>query len=509
MTGLDSQDFEEEMCMTSLCLEVDPNAGPCLQEQLRKTLLEAIRMGSLPSEDALPSCRKLSQQLGISRNTVAIVYEKLVEDGYLISRPRSGYYLHPDYNDPQSTLNSSLTALTEHNNGAISAPNWHKRITQRPTNYQGILKPGNWSEYAYPFIYGQLDTRLFPLAQWRDVSRRLLSSQRDKPWLRDRVDQDDPLLIEQLRKRILPRRGIFARSEEILITMGTQNALYLIAQLLCHQGTCVALESPGYREAMNVFAQRGASLQYQTVDMEGMCLEGSQQCDYLYVMPSHQVPTGVTMSRERREALLAQLHQRDQIVIEDDYDAEIHGDQFALPALKASAQSARIIYMGSLSKALSPGLRMGYVVADAEVIDELRALRRMMYRHPPAALQHQLAQFISQGYYERYLKLHVEEIDRRRDAMRIAIDQALPGCLSHSSNRSSAFWMEADASIDTQRLAWHAAQRGVLIEPGFQHFFDAAPPRRFFRLGFGAIKRERIDPGIQRLGLAYDNALST
>ncbi|HDZ47371.1 hypothetical protein LCGC14_0056650 [marine sediment metagenome] len=495
--------------MATLCLDVDPNAAACLQEQLRATLLEAIHLGSLPTDDALPSCRKLSQQLGISRNTVAIVYEKLVEDGYLISRPRSGYYLHPDYNDPQLALNSSLDTLTERSNDTLTAPNWHKRIVQRPTNYQGILKPGNWTEYAYPFIYGQLDTRLFPLAQWRDVSRRLLSSQRDKPWLRDRIDQDDPLLIEQLRKRILPRRGIFARPEEILITMGTQNALYLIAQLLCHRGTRVALESPGYREAMNVFSHRGANVQYQAVDAEGMRLENTEQCDYLYVMPSHQVPTGVTMSRARRDALLAQLPHRDQIVIEDDYDAEIHGDQFALPALKASAQSARIIYMGSLSKALSPGLRMGYVVADPELIDELRALRRMMYRHPPAALQHQLAQFISQGYYERYLKLHVEEIDRRRDAMRLAINQALPSCRSHSSTRSSAFWMEADASIDTQRLAWHAAQRGVLIEPGFQHFFEAAPPRRFFRLGFGAIAMERINPGIQRLGLAYDNALST
>ncbi len=99
--------------MTTLCLEVDPNASTCLQEQLRETLLEAIRLGSLPIDDALPSCRKLSQQLGISRNTVSIVYETLVEDGYLVSRPRSGYYLHPDYYDPHLVFNSSLTALTE------------------------------------------------------------------------------------------------------------------------------------------------------------------------------------------------------------------------------------------------------------------------------------------------------------------------------------------------------------------------------------------------------------
>lgn len=246
--------------MTTLCLKVDPNAATCLQEQLCETLLEAIFMGSLPTEDALPSCRQLSQQLGISSNTVAIVYEKPVEDGYLISLPCSGYYLHSDYNEPLSALNSSLMAITENNSALADAPNWHNRITQRPTNYQGIPKPGNWSEYAYPFIYGQLDTRLLPLAQWRDVSRRLLSSQRDKPWLRDRINQDDPLLIEQLRKRILPRRGIFARSEETLIAIGTQNALYLIVQLLCHRGIQVALKSPRYREAMNVFAHRGAAL---------------------------------------------------------------------------------------------------------------------------------------------------------------------------------------------------------------------------------------------------------
>ncbi|SNY98365.1 MocR-like pyridoxine biosynthesis transcription factor PdxR [Halomonas sp. hl-4] len=493
--------------MTALCLDIDPAAPICLQEQLRESLLEAIRVGSLPSCEALPSCRKLSQQLGISRNTVAIVYENLVEDGYLISRPRSGYYLHPDYGD--ASQQAALPAFTAPTTSPQRAPSWHKRIIQRPTNYQGILKPGNWSDYPYPFIYGQLDTDLFPLTQWRDVSRRLLNSRRDKPWLCDRIDQDDPLLIEQLRKRVLTRRGIFARADDILITMGTQNALFLIAQLLCHRGTRVALESPGYREAMNVFAQRGASVQLQPLDSEGMYLQGSQHCDYLYVMPSHQVPTGVTMSRARRDALLAQIPHRDQIVIEDDYDAEIHGDQFALPALKASAQSARIIYMGSLSKALSPGLRMGYIVADAELIDELRALRRLMYRHPPAALQHQLAQFIAQGYYERYLKQHTQEIDQRRDAMRLAIDQALPGCQCISSPRSSAFWMQAEPGIDTQRLAWHAAQRGVLIEPGFQHFFDTAPPRHFFRLGFGAIARERIAPGIETLGLAYDRASTT
>ncbi|WP_283101549.1 MULTISPECIES: PLP-dependent aminotransferase family protein [Halomonadaceae] len=482
-----------------LCLTLENGATSCLQEQLRVALLETIRLNAIPTDEALPSCRKLSKQLGISRNTVAIVYEGLVEDGYLVSRPRSGYYLHENYHQEGLAL-EEIPHQTK-----LEAPSWSKRFTHRPSNYQGVLKPSNWMEYDYPFIYGQLDTQLFPLEQWRDVNRRLLSGRSDKHWLGDRIDQDDPLLIEQLRKRVLPKRGIFARSDEILITMGSQNALFLIAQLLLHSETRIGLENPGYREAVNVFARQGAKLQLHGIDNQGILLnENSKACDYLYVMPSHQVPTGITMSHTRREELIAQIQAHDQIVIEDDYDAEMHGDQFALPALKASRAGQRVIYMSSFSKALSPGLRLGYIVADSELVEELRALRRMMYRHPPSGLQHQMAQFFSQGHYERYLRFYTDDTQRRRERLGKALERELEGCRRINGSQASAFWLEAPNSLDTQHLAWQAAQLGVLIEPGFQHFFNQAPPRNFLRLGFGAIDCERIDSGISRLAQAFD-----
>ncbi|WP_025733480.1 PLP-dependent aminotransferase family protein [Carnimonas nigrificans] len=478
-------------------LDFDVQRG--LQEQLREALLDAIHTGTIPAEEALPSCRKLSIQLGISRNTVALVYEGLVEDGYLISRPRSGYYLHDAYHD-NDAFPSSLESTKE----TPDAPLWGRRFTHRPSHLQGVLRPSNWMHYEFPFIYGQLDTRLFPLEQWREASRRLLGSQRERHWLSDRYDQDDPMLIEQLRTRVLPKRGIHVRSDEILITLGSQNALFLIAQLLFDNRTRVAVENPGYREATNVFLRQGARLSYQPLDSEGMCLDGAAaNCDYLYVTPSHQGPTGVTMSRARREALIEQVLRRDQIVLEDDYDAEVNFDRHAQPALKASRAGSRVIYMSSLSKPLSPGLRLGYLVADAELIDELRALRRLMYRHPPSGLQQQLAQFLSQGHYDRYLRLFSDEMRHRWEAMNSSIERHLPMCRRVGDAHASVFWLQAPHEVDTQRLAWQAAQHRVLIEPGFQHFFDQVPPRNFMRLGFGAIEAERIDPGIKRLARAF------
>ncbi|WFF41773.1 PLP-dependent aminotransferase family protein [Salinicola endophyticus] len=477
---------------------LDFDAPRGLQEQLREALLDAIHTGTIPAAEALPSCRRLSSQLGISRNTVALVYEGLVEDGYLVSRPRSGYYLHTAYHMAAGESASQPSAAQ-----AQDAPGWDARFTHRPSHFQGVLRPSNWMHYDYPFVYGQLDTRLFPLEQWREASRRLLGGQRERHWLSDRYDQDDPMLIEQLRTRVLPKRGIHARSDEILITLGSQNALFLIAQLLFDARTRVAVENPGYREAANVFLRQGARLSYQPLDDEGMCLDAAAaDCDYLYVTPSHQGPTGVTMSRARREALIEQIQRRDQIVLEDDYDAEVNFDHHALPALKASRAGARVIYMSSLSKPLSPGLRLGYLVADAELIEELRALRRLMYRHPPSSLQQQLAQFLSQGHYDRYLRVFAEEMYRRWETLDACLQRDLPRCRRVGGDHASVFWLQAPAEIDTQRLAWRAAQYGVLIEPGFQHFFDRVPPRHFMRLGFGAIDVARIGPGVERLARA-------
>ena len=477
-----------------------------LQEQLRESLVSAILGGGFPADEPLPSCRKLSQQLAVSRNTVALVYESLLDNGYLISRPRSGYYLHPDYCQGTEASVLRMTPLSQPNprddNGAEPAPDWGARFRMQPSLKHGVLRPSNWSRFKYPFIYGQPISELFPLERWREVSRKNLSGERDQLWLGDRFDRDDEQLIEQLRTRVLPKRGIWARADEILVTLGSQNALYLLASLLMQRGVKAAVENPGFKDAASIFELHGADVHFQPVDDQGLVLdERLHDCQYLYVTPGHQVPTGVAMTAARREQLMRQARVHDQVLIEDDYDAEFNLDQHPLPALKASDSHGRVIYLSSLSKAFAPGLRIGYMVADAELIDELRALRRLMYRHPPLNNQRMLADFLAQGHYDAHLRRFREEHARRRERLYQALAQDLSVCQPMGSPGASACWLAAPPGVDTQHLAWAAAQRSVLIESGAQFFLGPEPaPTRYLRLGFHAIEGQLIAPGIAELG---------
>ena len=207
-----------------LHVEFDRTRG--LQEQVRETLINAILSGIFPASQPLPSCRQLACQLQVSRNTTALVFEGLVNDGYLISRPRSGYFLHPNYQQCQYRPASNAPPEDEH------APQWGSRFKIAPSQQESIMKPAGWMHYRYPFIYGQPNTAQFPLSQWRAAVRWLNSGMSDQRWIIDHIDQDVPMLIEQIRTRILPKRGIVAAPDEILITIGSQNALYLLTRLL-------------------------------------------------------------------------------------------------------------------------------------------------------------------------------------------------------------------------------------------------------------------------------------
>lgn len=472
-----------------------------LQEQLRESLVHAILHGIFPPDEPLPSCRQLSQQLAVSRNTVALVYESLLEKGYLQSRPRSGYYLHPDYRGglaPEPAREAAMPRPGAHAGG--HEPSWSRRLQRQPSLRQGVLRPSNWRQYDYPFVYGQADPGTFPLQAWRRASRELLRAGRDTTWLGDAMDQDDPELIEQLRTRVLPKRGIRAAPGEILVTLGSQNALSLLAMLLMGPGVRVGIESPGFRDAWNIFGMQEADVSLHSVDEEGIVIdERLARCDYVYAMPSHQVPTGVTMSAARRTRLWSQVHRHDQVLIEDDYDADLDLSNHPPPALKADDAHGRVIYLSSLSKCLAPGLRLGYLVADEELVRELRALRRLMYRHPPLNNQRMLAIFLAQGDYDAHLRRFRDAQARKRDVLGRAIDRHLGACGYADGAGAAAFWLDAPAGLNTQKLAWAASRRSVMIEPGFRHFFEDAPQDQHFRLGFQAIAEDRIEPGVALL----------
>ncbi|MEI8598093.1 PLP-dependent aminotransferase family protein [Vibrio sp. M60_M31a] len=305
-----------------------------MQEQIREHLLDAMRNGVF-EDKALPSCRKLASMLRVSRNTVVLVYDKLVDEGYLKSQERSGYYpnteaLHEDLN-----IDDTSTSRDEVILGAKPAHFWTNRIKKDLRNQRNISKAKNWQDYPYPFCSGQPDHSIFPLNHWRECCRLSQRSGVVKDWISDSIDSDDLALIKQLQNNVLTKRGIKAHQEEILITIGTQNSLYLLAELLANQGTAIGIEEPGYPDVRNIFASRGAHIVPIGIDCQGIEISDElKQCDYVYVTPSHQVPTNVTMSMQRRQALLDAAEKYDFVIIEDDYESEVNVLSQASPSLQ-------------------------------------------------------------------------------------------------------------------------------------------------------------------------------
>jgi GntR family transcriptional regulator / MocR family aminotransferase len=468
-------------------------SGRPLQQQIRQTVVAAIETGRLHPGARMPSSRRLADVLDIARNTAVLAYAQLVEERFLVSRERSGYY------------------VAAHGRNGTPAPPpadpvaqaWEARFAHRPADQRNIVKPADWLRYPYPFIYGQFDPTLFPTNDWRECARSALSVSEIHKWARDLVDGDDPELVDQLRLHVLPRRGIWASPDEIIVTIGAQQALFMLADLLVTPARRVGVEDPGYPDARNIFGMRTSRVVPLPVDSGGLVVgDELEGLDLLVVTAGCHCPTGARMAQPRRDALLQAAEEHDVLVVEDDYEGDLASDAGGVMSLKAADRSGRVVYVGSLSKTLAPGLRLGYVVASAPVIRELRALRRLMLRHPPLNNQRAAALFLSLGHYRAHLRRVGAGLAGRAEVLAGALDRHLPAHRWACRDGRSSAWIEGPEGLEAGRLARAAADRGVLIEPGEIFFAGAERPARFYRLGFGSIPAERIEAGIAALAQA-------
>ncbi len=468
-----------------------------LQGQIREMLASAILDGQLPAGSPVPSSREMAEQLGVARNTVVLAYQQLADEGYLVSRQRSGHFVNAEMLAGRIPAERARPAPAHSQN---KEPNWSRRFQQRPSRQRSIVKPANWQQYPYPFLYGQFDAMLFPTADWRECCIKALSVLDIRQWAPDQIARDDEALVQQIRTRVLPRRGVWASADEIIVTVGAQHALYLVADLLVREGTRVGIEDPGYPDARNIFSSRTSQLIPLRVDQQGLVIdEALRQLDFVYTTPSHQCPTTVTMPLERREALLTMADEADFILIEDDYESENRFDGEPTPALKSLDRSNRVIYVGSLSKTLAPGLRIGYVVAPADLIAELRALRRLMLRHPSAYIQRAFALFVSLGHYDALLRRLAVAQRERMGILLAALASHLPQCQVVPVSGGGSCWVRLPEGLSATELAERALEKGVLIEPGEVFFMAEPPPSQYFRLGYSSLAPQAIEPGIKIL----------
>lgn len=478
----------------------EPAALP-LQARLRLSVVQAILDGRLDAGAPLPSSRELAALLGISRNTVTAAYLQLIDEGFLQARPRSGVFVAAGARPLAPLAAEPLTGISGQPG---RPPDWPARVRRSQAGRPTLAKVEDWRSYPYPFVYGSFDNELFPTEDFRECCTRSLARSHLARWAPDLESDDLPDLVEQIRTRLLTRRGVFALKEEIIVTVGTQHAYSLLAEALFDETTRVGLEVPGHPHARNSFALRTPRFVDVAVDGDGLVVDALPAVDYLFVTPSHQSPTTATLTLERRQWLLRKAELQDFVLIEDDYESENLHAGAPMPALKSLDRSGRVIYIGSVSKNLSPALRLGYIVAPRELVAELRLVRHAMLRHPSAFLQHAYALFLSLGHHESHARKVNVSMRERLAVAAEALRSCLPDFEFTPPQGGASIWVRAPAWVDGAELAAMARAQGVLIEAG-NVFFPRPPyPCPFFRLRFSSMSSARIAAGIRALAVAVD-----
>ena len=461
-----------------------------LQLQTRQQLIDAITNGLIGPNEPLPSSRNLAAALKVARNTVISSYKELEFDGYITPKERRGYFVNEQFYE----------SYTSSDNGQQSEPKspvWHdKLITKKPSTQINIHNPENWQSLPYSFTIGQLDKSLIPYYEWREVVRHSSTLPEIQKWNMDHVDSDDPSLIKQIQSKVLPKRGVWANKDQILITSGSQNAIYMIASLLTKQSTVVGMENPGYPDVRNIFHSKTNNIIPIRIDQEGIVVEDlTTDTDIIFTTPSHQYPTGVTMSMERRHELLNFAGENEIVIIEDDYEAEINFQKKPHPSLKSLDKNNNVIYVGSFSKAFAPGLRLGYMVGPESLIKEAKALRRLMIRHIPANNQRSVALFIGLGHYHNmFTKIQKTNKERWGLINEKINNEPLLSCTPTLGG--SSFWIRIPKSIDSEKLSNKLLSKGVAVRSGKTHFLEEDAPSNYLHLGYSAIDTNKINKGM-------------
>ena len=481
-------------------LLLDQSSAVPLYRQVRGLLEDQLARGVYGASRPMPSTRYLSSALGVSRNTVALAYQELTSLGLVESRPRSGLY-------PVDVAQRSVARARPR---SVSAPmDWGQRLEthraqlpQLPVTRAPAFP--DWQDYPYPFISAQPELSSFPARAWQRAMVEALHTPHLAYSVRDAGDRDDPLLVQTLCDEILPPRGVDASPDEVLITSGAQQAISLIADVLLTRQSTVAVENPGYVDAWHICARIGASVVPVATDHWGAAIENAPHFDAIYLTPSHHHPTNVTLSLPRRRLLMEMLAERDAFVIEDDYDSEFRFRGQPTPSLKAMDTAGRVLYVGSFSKFLAAGVRLGFVVGPPEVIAELRAERHHRSKHLPGHLQRAMGIFIESGDYHRMLRSQRRRLRTSWETLTDSVLRYLP-----AAEESSGFppggvslWYTAPPEIDCKRWALRARERGVIVADGSRYYFPGTWRNSNLRIGYSSIKTELIEPGIRELAAA-------
>lgn len=466
--------------------------GPSLAARVASLVVAEIRRGRLAPGQRLPGTRALARSLEVDRETVVRAFAELVAEGWLEARPQSGTYV-------ASALPERTIGRAEGARRAVPARAAFPRSIVR------VIDPERVPAGAVYLGGGVPDVRLVPREAFARAYRRIL---RTSP--RTRLDYGDargePTLRRALRTMLAEDRAIATDDEGLLVTQGSQHAVDLVARALVRPGDRVAIEDPGYVPIRETFRLAGATLVPIPVDARGLDVAALERACHeapirlVYVTPHHQYPTMAVMAPERRAALLALARTRRFAIVEDDYDHEFHFEgRPVLPIASADAHGS-VVYVGSLSKMLAPGLRLGFVVPPRDLLAALVSVRFASDRQGDHAKEAAVASLIDDGELARHVRRARRVYLARRDFLREGLGRALGDRVS-IEERSGGLALWARVEGDLAGLRRRTLERGVFFFIGRDFTLDRRP-LPYARFGFGSLDERELGRALTVLARA-------
>jgi len=472
-----------------------------LYQQIEGYLRQAILSGSLSTNTRLPACRQLAHDLGVNRSTVENAYSALEADGLVFSRMGSGTYV----------LQQDILQNIPKQNVQTQLPLWQQNlyiqnIVSTSDMVDELLRTGGHPR-PINFASGVSDVREFPAEEFRKTLQSVM--RRDQINALEYGESNGYAPLRDGIARILASQGLQTRPESILITAGSQQAIFLTSQVLLKPNDTILVENPTYSAAIDLFHTLG----YQTVgvpmDNQGMQVDQLEKLlqqhhpRLIYTIPNFHNPTGTCLNSARRRQLIVLAERYNVPILEDDFVGDLRYDGHAQPSLKALDPGGQVIYVSTFSKMLVPGLRVGFIVADGPVYESLLNYKRLSDLATSTLIQRALDAFVTVGRYQTYLHRSCQIFRKRRDAMIKAINRYLPARVSFDVPTGGLFiWLKLPNAISSNELLPVACKEGVAFVPGKYFFTDHVMGDEWIRLNFVSQSMDDIEEGIKRLGMA-------
>jgi GntR family transcriptional regulator/MocR family aminotransferase len=481
-----------------LNLHITKSSGVVVYLQIAQQIIDEIQRGRLVPSAAMPGSRELAESLKVNRKTIVLAYDELIAQGWLTTESRRGTFVSaklPHFSPPNQS-NKDLK----------------QRVTETPTpvlaKYASTIEEENIA-HLIDFNDGIPDTRLIPFETISKAFRHALI----EPIRSNKLGYGDPKGMLSLRHAIVEmlnmERGLNVDIDNICIARGSQMGIFLAARVLAKTNEYVVVENLSYPPAREAFRSCGAKILTVGLDQNGINVnELETLCkkypiSAIYVTPHHQFPTTVMMTAERRLKLLMLAEQYNFVIVEDDYDHEFHFHHHPVFPLASSNHAGRVIYVGSLSKVLAPGLRVGYLVASKEIINQCASEVMLIDRQGNSVTELAVAALLESGEIKRHIRRTLKVYNERRNVLIDLLRNELGEFINFDSpNGGLAIWLRLNDGIEINKLVQNALLEKVKILPA-SLFCESQHHINGIRLGFGSLNTNELTTGIHRLQRAF------